>query len=350
MHQIRNRYRCSLQTAAMPAAEIIQLSVSIYIPLHSAALSSFSTHNCCSLLIIQCHSDGVIWKGLVPLLMGGKEQHDVSANVKQAALEVLIHHYNDYILQGSEIDDTKNGIDIEENQSNRCDWLTDQISIIVKDGYRNSVLKQSRQQHLSVIILPPNPLYKYNTYSRIPSSSPTSLFAGRLIYNENTLIRLTSLSAYISTMGGGFFLCRYLSTAVKMARHQCRIALIRGDEEMAFKCRINEGYCYIHAGKLNRGKKIIKHVLYDVAKRQKQKHGIDWKLSLEHDESELAHTADRELSELTVIRNMCTSALRFANLIKQQKIEDAVSKEDSLSATNDDFQRIRVVKNRIWKP
>ena len=124
---------------------------------------------------------------------------------------------------------------------------------------------------------------------------------------------------------------------------------------MAFKCRINEGYCYIHAGKLNRGKKIIKFVLYDVAKRQKQKYGIDWKVSLEqHEESELAHTSDRELSELTVIRNMCTSALRFANLIKQQKkLEEAEARDesqDSLSATHDDFQRIRVVKNRIWKP
>ena len=139
-----------------------------------------------------------------------------------------------------------------------------------------------------------------------------------------------------------------------MARQQCRIALIRGDEEMAFKCRINEGYCYIHAGKLNRGKNIIKLVLYDVAKRQKQKYGIDWKLSLEHDESELINTSDRELSELTVIRNMCTSALRFANLIKQQKLQEAASKDDesqdNLSATHDDFQRIRVVKNRIWNP
>ena len=335
----------------MPAAEIIQLSVSICIPLHNA-VSSCSTHKCCSLLIIQCHSDGVIWKGLVPLLMGGKEQA-VSVDVKHAALKVLIHHFNDYILR-SEMDNTNDGIGIEnQNQSNKCDWMTDQISMTVKeDEYSKAVLKQITQQHLSVVILPPNPFYKCITYSRIPSSSPTSLFAGRLIYNENNLIRLTSLSAYISTMGGGFFLCRYLSTAVSMARHQCRIALIRGDEEMAFKCRINEGYCYIHAGKLNRGKKIIKLVLYDVAKLQKQKYGIEWKL-LEHDESELAHTADRELSQLTVIRNMCTSALRFANLIKQQKLEDTLSKDesrDSLSVTHDDFQRIRVVKNRIWKP
>ena len=343
----------------MPAAaERIQLSVSIYIPLHSSALeSSFPTHRGCRLLIIQCHSDGVMWKGLVPLLMGEQEQH-ISTNMKLVALKVLIQHFNDYILQTetNHPNCSDDGTSIEDqNQSDKCEWMTDQINIIVKDDEcSNTASNRSTQQHLSVVIMPPNPLYNCITYSRIPSSSPTSLFAGRLIFNENTLIRLTSLSAYISTMGGGFFLCRYLTTAVAMARQQCRIALIRGDEEMAFKCRINEGYCYIHAGKLNRGKKIIKLVLYDVAKRQKQKYGIDWKVSLEHEESELAHSSDRELDELTVIRNMCTSALRFANLIKQQKkLEEEVARDesqDSLSATHDDFQRIRVVKNRIWKP
>mmetsp|Transcript_29093 Transcript_29093/g.49615 ORF Transcript_29093/g.49615 Transcript_29093/m.49615 type:complete len:345 (+) Transcript_29093:139-1173(+) len=342
----------------MPAADRILLSVSIYIPLHSSALeSSFPTHRGCRLLIIQCHSDGVMWEGLVPLLMDKQEQ-PISTNMNHIALKVLIHHFNDYILriESNHTNCSDDGTDMEnENQCNNCYWMTEPINMIVKDEHSNIASKQSTQQHLSVVILPPNPLYKCITYSRIPSSSPTSLFAGRLIYNENTLIRLTSLSAYISTMGGGFFLCRYLTTAVAMARQQCRIALIRGDEEMAFKCRINEGYCYIHAGKLNRGKKIIKFVLYDVAKRQKQKYGIDWKVSLEqHEESELAHTSDRELSELTVIRNMCTSALRFANLIKQQKkLEEEVARDesqDSLSATHDDFQRIRVVKNRIWKP
>lgn len=299
-----------------------------------------------------------MWKGLVPLLMGEQDQDNESVGKKHVALKVLIQRFNDNILR-IDMDHTNSsddGVDIkDQNQSDRGGWMTVQIYMMMENDSRNTSSDQNKQRNLSVVILPPNPLHKYPTYSRMPSSSPTSLFAGRLIYNENTLIRLTSMSAYISTMGGGFFLCRYLSTAVAMARQQCRIALIRGDEEMAFKCRINEGYCYIHAGKLNRGKKIIKLVLDDVAKRQKQKYGIDWKLSLEHDESELINTSDRELSELTVIRNMCTSALRFANLIKQQKLQEAASinddeSQDSLSATHDDFQRIRVVKNRIWNP
>ena len=42
---------------------------------------------------------------------------------------------------------------------------------------------------------------------------------------------------------------------------------------MALKCRINEGYCFIHAGKLNRGKKVIRRVLGDVLKMQREKRG-----------------------------------------------------------------------------
>jgi hypothetical protein len=299
-----------------------------------------------------------MWKGLVPLLVGEQEQHLSTTKMKRVALKVLIQHFNDHIRQIEMDHAVKKD---EENHYKNNAWMVAHFQLIADNDCSDFIPadtmsnKKSTQPHLSVIILPPNPLYKGITYSRIPSTSPASLFSGRLIYNENTLIRLTSLSAYISTMGGGFFLCRYLSTAVSMARQQCRIALLRGDEEMAFKCRINEGYCYIHAGKLNRGKKIIKCVLIDVTKRQKQTTGIDWEVSLEHhDESELAHTSDRELSELTVIRNMCTSALRFANLIKQQRLEEAAAARDEtqnkkLSATHDDFQRIRVVKDRVWK-
>jgi len=313
-------------------------------------------------LIIQCHSEGVMWKGLAPLLVGDQEQQ-LSTKKNRVALKVLLKSFNHHILQQLDIDHTKCsdcGAEItDENRYRNKSWVVAHFQIIAGDDCSNFISAdtmsntKSTQQHLSVVILPPNPIFKGMTYSRIPSTSPTSLFSGRLIHNENTLIRLTSLSAYISTMGGGFFLCRYLSTAVSMARQQCRIALLRGDEEMSFKCRINEGYCYIHAGKLNRGKKIIKRVLYDVTERQKQKTGIEWEVSLEHDNLELAHTSDRELSELTVIRNMCTSALRFANLINQQKLEEAAATDETqnkkLSPTHDDFQRIRVVKNRIWK-
>ncbi|KAL7526091.1 hypothetical protein ACHAXR_001311, partial [Thalassiosira sp. AJA248-18] len=221
-----------------------------------------------------------------------------------------------------------------------------------------------------LLLLPPNATNNnHQYYSHTPSTSPTNPFALRLIHLENTHIRLTSLSAYISTLGGGFFLCKYLSTAIYLARQQCHIALLRGDTEMALKCRINEGYCYIHSGKLNKGKKVIRRVLCDVMRMQKEKGLLETEYGLLH------HTEERELSELTVIRNMCHSALRFANLIREagksislrddgggggessyhrngdgkeqtQHRNVARNEKTVVSPTHDDFQRIRIVQDR----
>ena len=91
---------------------------------------------------------------------------------------------------------------------------------------------------------------------------------------------------------------------------------------MALKCRINEGYCFIHAGKLNRGKKVIRRVLGDVLKMQGEtRGGCSNSSSTEEatgNELLFEQTADKDLDELTIIRNMCYSALRYANLICQE--------------------------------
>jgi hypothetical protein len=281
--------------------------------------------------------------------MMGNPEHRSNA-MTQAALKVLIHQFSSHIITKTKVETNIGDVVVNAEEGNKsqdnCNWI---ISSAKTTIISNNNIISGQYDDLSVFILPPNSIYKRISYSRTPSNSPTNFFAGRLIYFENTMIRLTSLQALISTLGGGFFLCRYLSVAVSMARQQCKIALLRGDEEMALKCRINEGYCHIHSGKLNRGKKIIKSVLYDVASQQKRLDGIDLDVSLQHEDSELSHSADKELSELTVIRNMCLAALRFADLIKKQRSTELKEEgENTPSSTHDDFQRIRVVQNRKW--
>ncbi len=324
--------------------------MSICIPLHNTSLPLTNNDAISkrSLLVIQCHSEGVFWRGLVPLLMMGNPEHRSTA-MTQAALKVLIHQFSSHII--TKVETNRGDVVVNAEEGNKshdiCNWMISSAKTTIISN--NNIISGQHHDNLSVFILPPNSIYKRISYSRTPSNSPTNFFAGRLIYFENKMIRLTSLQALISTLGGGFFLCRYLSVAVSMARQQCKIALLRGDEEMALKCRINEGYCHIHSGKLNRGKKIIKSVLYDVASRQKRLDGIDLDASLQHEDSELSHSADKELSELTVIRNMCLAALRFADLIKKQRSTESKEEENTpSSSTHDDFQRIRVVKNRKW--
>ena len=93
---------------------------------------------------------------------------------------------------------------------------------------------------------------------------PLSPFAFRLIRNENALVRLASLAAYISTMGGGFYHCRYLSTEIVLARRQRLVTLLWGDTNMTWRCRINEGYCYVHCRMPTRGKGVICRMLGDM--------------------------------------------------------------------------------------
>ena len=78
------------------------------------------------------------------------------------------------------------------------------------------------------------------------------------------------------------------------------MALLRGDIGMAWRYRINEGYCYIHGGKPNRGKRVIHHMLGDVMVRSRSERG-----------------SEGGLSKLAVVRNMCLGTLRFANQIRE---------------------------------
>jgi hypothetical protein len=84
-----------------------------------------------------------------------------------------------------------------------------------------------------LVILPP-----YCITSFTPDSYA---FTSRLITWENILVRLQSLHAFTSTLGGGYFLCRQLHVATQLARHQRRIALVLNDEHAAGICTVVSG-------------------------------------------------------------------------------------------------------------
>jgi hypothetical protein len=166
---------------------------------------------------------------------------------------------------------------------------------------------------------------------------------------------------------------------------------------MAFKCRINEGYCYIHGGKLNKGKRVIRRVLQEVIQLQIEEQGVLMSDEKKEKEEELLlhHPSPNvELSEIVIVKNMCRSALQFADLIReasssltttvadderrssrsevvtlkskydhhqdagyvntklQSKMDVSGRQHDKMkiiSPTHDDYQRIRVVQDRKWK-
>eukprot|EP00586_Coscinodiscus_wailesii_P021547 CAMPEP_0172515146 /NCGR_PEP_ID=MMETSP1066-20121228/265685_1 /TAXON_ID=671091 /ORGANISM="Coscinodiscus wailesii, Strain CCMP2513" /LENGTH=162 /DNA_ID=CAMNT_0013296113 /DNA_START=357 /DNA_END=845 /DNA_ORIENTATION=+ len=144
-----------------------------------------------------------------------------------------------------------------------------------------------------------------------PKSSPRSSFTNRLIHLENQRIRLHSLNAYVATLGGGYFLCRYLSQAIALARYQRSIALALHDRNLAGKCTVNEAYNYVHAGRCRDALAIVKLVRKEAKKR-----------------------GDEEL------KRICSAAMTFALRVERCSLTGRGK------GGVDDWHRFRVVEER----
>lgn len=80
----------------------------------------------------------------------------------------------------------------------------------------------------------------------------------RISHILNMQIALKTLNAYVSTLGGGYFLCRKIDEAEHMAERQLRIAIMLGDPVLAGQCRIHLVYNCIQRGLLREAKRRLK--------------------------------------------------------------------------------------------
>jgi hypothetical protein len=215
---------------------------------------SLSSSRCLvSMLNLQCHSEGAFWRGLVPLFGQNDMMDENSAtNIPKhavLAVDVLVTHYEDcmYSLSRDNLmygrtstcdkqttsDQTYQQTGEELHRGSLKQLTTRVISDWLLVSLPNIPINTDRKtRHLLITIYPPNPMHNNTYYSRTPSSRPTNTFTLSLIACENSQIRLQSISAYLSTLGGGYFLCHHLSTALLMAKKQCEVARLRGDEDM----------------------------------------------------------------------------------------------------------------------
>src|SRR5210317_768048 len=112
-----------------------KLSVSICIPLHNTSLPLTNNYDAIvskrSLLVIQCHSEGVFWRGLVPLLMMGNPEHRSTA-MTQAALKVLVHQFSSHIITKVET----NKVNAEEGNKSHdiCNWISSAKTTIISNN------------------------------------------------------------------------------------------------------------------------------------------------------------------------------------------------------------------------
>jgi hypothetical protein len=187
------------------------------------------------------------------------------------------------------------------------------------------------------------------------------LFTSALVRQENLYIKLQTLNAFIATMGGGYFLCRYLNTAIKLARYQRLVALALDDVPLAMKCTINEAYNYIHAGQIDRAKRLIRKTW----KQAKERASNEKKESHCNDDAVMTVAGS---DSMNVILGMCRSALWFAKGVERAGLKEDTMEEVTPTstgtttttttstqrtpqvvqrqATRDDFLRIRIVTSK----
>lgn len=134
-------------------------------------------------------------------------------------------------------------------------------------------------------------------------------FAGYLIAWEHRILRAQSMNGYISTLGGGFFLCHHFQTAIRLAQEQQRLAILSQRPDVYWTGWIHQAYSHIYAGHFRTAITILRTV----------------------------HNANRHHPTLGA---MCQSARLQCKRMKRAALASTPSK------TMDDWMRIRVVRDQ----
>lgn len=224
------------------------------------------------LLVIQCNRPGPCWRGLYPLLFLSPSP------VAKRAMRILPQTF---LSRAVAMDDYQSRYE----------------EIAINQSHFSRTFKSRRS---------------YRLYVRPPLTERVDYdFSGRLIQFEHMWLQGKTLSAWYATLGGGYFLCRQLSTAALLARRQRHVAEWMSDWAMADRCTLNEAYNYLYAGH------------FEVAFQMLNK----------------LRTSAREREDV-VLYNMTKSAYLFGKRMKRAGKRHTTA----TASTVDDYQRIRIVK------
>jgi hypothetical protein len=189
-----------------------QLSSAVFDNVSDSCRANFQHTGQFTTLLVQVLHEGVMWRGLCPLLqivpryiVGMNHQHDNHQQSGNCSSNDRISLSHSSLLQ--------------RRRRFFFDWVR---------RVQNAAITTNRNENtaLSLIIFPP--------YTSIPDFYTCSLF----ITWEHTLIRLQSLQAYTSTLGGGYFFCGQLHAAIELARYQRKLALALHDDHAAGICTV----------------------------------------------------------------------------------------------------------------
>lgn len=239
-------------------------------------------------------SHGVAWRGLYPILI------ESPPNVCRRLLRLLFQTSKQTLEQSA----TTSG-----QVGSKYDEANDRDENGVHDQFYHRTIRLLHYPSCTILLLPP-------TISHLDAT-----FASVVIRTERLLLRLQTLTAWWSTLGGGYFFCRRLSVSLQLARLQRTLALQIGNMSMARQCSVNEAYNLIYAGKFGAAKRILR---------------------------ELENSIGSDNDEGSVTLRQCQAARLLAKRLKkaaQRGLRGYHTLEKGQTHAVDDYQRIRIVED-----
>lgn len=143
-----------------------------------------------------------------------------------------------------------NNVERESNSTGSFSYHQedDELSVVVavtkSDSDADNVTTE--RPLLALLVYRPEPI--------LPLCWPSARRAVRFV---NAVVSLVTANAFISTLGGGHFLCKHLDQAKLMAKIQIAVSVGLQDPVLESKCRVNLAYGAMQGGRFRRAHRIL---------------------------------------------------------------------------------------------
>jgi len=204
---------------------------------------------------------------------------------------------------------------------------------------RNSSPNKSRINKKSVMVWIFPPLTPPSDIDRTP-------FA-RMLSKIHTMISIQhSWSAWLSTLGGGYFGIKNLEKSLWLSKQQRSLALWFGDAKMARQCILNEAYNWMYAGRFKKASSLLDQLEDGVTRRKMDISNRNKNDCMTNISSYQYTTDDGKLLQQCLTARVCLRRLKRLSQqgLKRYRQSDCKGSTISLqSRTIDDLQRFRIV-------
>jgi hypothetical protein len=364
----------------MTAAAQATVTVTVTIPRHSSVVDVVSKcsnvpddddeeeeeKSSISTMSLLCYRPQVLWHGLYPLLFA--EDHPTKLTQQQqqqqALLFILFQHSYQHstsfrsflsriLIPHKENNDPEatasataksinnrrrkpsNGSRVQEKQGvlDRDDlFYRRDVTLAVptlnnNNSNSNKLLFRPIRRHRHV-----NASHRFRLYvlPAPPRQSLDKTFAGLVLRHERTLLQKQTLTAWMATLGGGYFFCKQLSKSLRLARQQRSVASQIGNESMVRHCLLNEAYNLIYAGSFSEAKTVLSTLERTVVSKRASSRTTQ--ILEEHD-------VERTLRQCDAARTFMRRLKKLSPRLSKYRIDGSTE-----THTKDDYQRVRIVE------